>query len=133
MLARRMKRIAVTLALVGSVGLVTLAAQRIVSHDAQPYLKQVFPAAVAFSPHQGTPLHYKAYGVDPKTNPSAPPIGLVFWSTDLVPHEHGYHVTLAVDAMTDIDADAHHNSIRRIFPRLGETGSTADVLALLEG
>jgi len=54
-------------------------------------------------------------------------------STARAAHEHGYHVTLAVDAMTDIDADAHHNSIRRIFPRLGETGSTADVLALLEG
>jgi transcriptional regulator of nitric oxide reductase len=86
-----MKRIVVVLALVSSVGLVTLAAQRIVTHDAQPYLKQVFPAAAAFSPHTGTPLHYKAYGADPKTNPATPPIGLVFWTTDLVPDEHGYH------------------------------------------
>ena len=91
MLARRMPRIAATLALVGSVGLITLAAQRIVTHDAQPYLKQVFPTAVAFSPHQGTPLHYKAYATDPKTTPAAAPIGLVFWTTDLVPNEHGYH------------------------------------------
>ncbi|QDY41861.1 isochorismatase family protein [Candidatus Pantoea soli] len=43
----------------------------------------------------------------------------------------GYNVTLATDAMTCLDADTHHNSIARIFPRLGETGSTDDVLALL--
>lgn len=86
-----MPRFVVVLALVCSVGLITLSAQRIVTNDAQPFLKQLFPAAVAFSPHTGTPLHYKAFGVDPKTNPNAPPIGLVFWTTDLVPNEHGYH------------------------------------------
>ena len=52
-------------------------------------------------------------------------------STARAAHEHGYHVTLAVDAMTDLDAEAHRNSVRRIFPRLGETGSTEEVLALL--
>ncbi|QKW18404.1 isochorismatase family protein [Kitasatospora sp. NA04385] len=52
-------------------------------------------------------------------------------STARAAHEHGYHVTLAVDAMSDLDADAHHNSVRRIFPRLGETGTTEEVLALL--
>lgn len=46
-------------------------------------------------------------------------------------HEHGYHVTLATDAMTDLDADAHQNSLERIFPRLGETGTTSEVLELL--
>jgi nicotinamidase-related amidase len=46
-------------------------------------------------------------------------------------HEHGYHITLATDAMTDLDADAHENSITRIFPRLGETGTTTEVLDLL--
>lgn len=45
--------------------------------------------------------------------------------------ELGYNVTLAVDAMTDINLDAHANSIARIFPRLGETGTTTDVIALL--
>ena len=45
--------------------------------------------------------------------------------------ERGYNVALAVDAMTDMSLDAHVNSITRIFPRLGETGTTADVLALL--
>jgi nicotinamidase-related amidase len=47
--------------------------------------------------------------------------------------EHGYNVTLAVDAMTDSSADAHCNSVERIFPRLGETGTTAEVLARLPG
>jgi hypothetical protein len=34
--------------------------------------------------------------------------------------------------MTDTNADAHHNSIERIFPKLGETATTAEVLDLLE-
>ena len=46
-------------------------------------------------------------------------------------HELGFHVTLAVDAMTDMNADAHHNSITRIFPRLGETGTTQEIIELL--
>ncbi|HEJ9147368.1 TPA: isochorismatase family protein [Serratia marcescens] len=47
-------------------------------------------------------------------------------------HDHGYHVALVVDAMTDMDAAAHQNSVERIFPRLGETTTTAEVLAQLE-
>lgn len=47
-------------------------------------------------------------------------------------HEHGFHVTLALDAMTDMTADAHEHSTTRIFPLLGETGTTADILALLD-
>lgn len=46
-------------------------------------------------------------------------------------HELGYHVVLATDAMSDRDTDAHENSIGRIFPRLGETGTTTDILNLL--
>ncbi|MFI5084769.1 MAG: isochorismatase family protein [Actinomycetales bacterium] len=45
--------------------------------------------------------------------------------------EHGFNITLAVDAMTDTDPDAHTNSVSRIFPRLGETGSTQEILSLL--
>jgi transcriptional regulator of nitric oxide reductase len=73
-------------------GAAILAAQRIITNpkpDAE--LKQVFPAAVAFSPLGGDPLHFKAYGADPKANPAAQPIGIVFWTTDMVPQEHGYH------------------------------------------
>jgi nicotinamidase-related amidase len=44
----------------------------------------------------------------------------------------GYNVTLVVDAMTDRDADAHQHSVEKIFPRLGETTTTADVMTLLQ-
>jgi nicotinamidase-related amidase len=46
-------------------------------------------------------------------------------------HELGFNVALAVDAMTDMNADAHHNSITRIFPRMGETGTTREIIDLL--
>jgi nicotinamidase-related amidase len=52
-------------------------------------------------------------------------------STARAAHEHGYHVVLVTDAMTDGNADAHHNSITRIFPRLGETAPTGEVLEKL--
>jgi hypothetical protein len=40
-------------------------------------------------------------------------------------------VTLVVDAMTDRDADAHRHCVEKIFPRLGETAVTDDVLQQL--
>ena len=43
----------------------------------------------------------------------------------------GFNVTLPIDAITDVDAPAHDHCVHRIFPRIAETGSTADVLALL--
>jgi len=53
-------------------------------------------------------------------------------STARQAHEFGFNVTFAVDAMTDMNADAHVNSVTRIFPRLGETGTTEEILALLD-
>jgi nicotinamidase-related amidase len=47
-------------------------------------------------------------------------------------YENGFHVTLAVDAMTDMNPDAHTNTISRIFPRLGETGTTREIVDLLD-
>jgi nicotinamidase-related amidase len=47
-------------------------------------------------------------------------------------YELGFNVTLAIDAMTDINLDAHINSITRIFPRLGETGTTQAIVDLLD-
>ncbi|MEU6852387.1 isochorismatase family protein [Actinacidiphila alni] len=44
--------------------------------------------------------------------------------------DHGYHVVLATDAMTDPDADAHRHSVERIFPKLGETATTAEIVAM---
>lgn len=52
-------------------------------------------------------------------------------STARAAHEHGYHVTTVVDAMADRDEETHRHSVERIFPRLGETGTTDEVLALL--
>jgi nicotinamidase-related amidase len=46
-------------------------------------------------------------------------------------YEAGFNVTLAVDAMTEVRPEAHEYSLKHVFPRLGETGSTADVLDLL--
>ncbi len=46
-------------------------------------------------------------------------------------HENGYNVTLAVDAMTDTSLDAHTNSVTLVFPRIGETGTTAEIISLL--
>ncbi len=54
-------------------------------------------------------------------------------STARFAHELGFNVTLAVDAMTDTNVDAHANSIARIFPRIGETATTAEIVALLDG
>lgn len=53
-------------------------------------------------------------------------------STARSAHEHGYHVVLATDAMTDLDAAAHDNSVRWIFPRLGETATTDEIVTMLE-
>ena len=54
-------------------------------------LKRLFPGAAAFSPLAGEPLHFTAYAGDPKGNPNEKPLGVAFWTTDLVPQEHGYH------------------------------------------
>ncbi len=52
-------------------------------------------------------------------------------STARAAHERGYNVTLAVDAMTDVNMGAHTNAVMHIFPRLGETASTQDIIGLL--
>ncbi|MFT8645823.1 isochorismatase family protein [Gluconacetobacter sp.] len=46
-------------------------------------------------------------------------------------YEAGFNVTLAIDAMTDGRVEAHDYSVRSVFPRLGETGTSADIIALL--
>jgi nicotinamidase-related amidase len=47
-------------------------------------------------------------------------------------YELGFNVTLATDAMTDPRADAHAYSVTRVFPRIGETGTTQAIIGLLE-
>ena len=53
-------------------------------------------------------------------------------STARSAYEHGYHVVLATDAMTDTDPDAHRHSLEKIFPRLGETATTSEILGMLD-
>jgi len=47
-------------------------------------------------------------------------------------YELGLNVTLATDAMTDLHSDAHTWSVTRVFPRIGETGTTQNIINLLE-
>jgi nicotinamidase-related amidase len=52
-------------------------------------------------------------------------------STARSAYDLGYNVALVVDAMTDRDGDAHRYSVEKIFPRLGQTDITENVLKLL--
>ncbi|MFE9247998.1 isochorismatase family protein [Streptomyces sp. NPDC007088] len=52
-------------------------------------------------------------------------------STARFAQEYGYNVTVVTDAVTDMSAESHANSVERVFPRLGETGTTEEVLKLL--
>lgn len=86
---QRTAAFALTLAAAGAI---VVAADRIYTlPDPSAELKRLFPAAASFSPLGGQPMHFRAFAADPKTNPSAPPLGIAFWTTDLVPNEHGYH------------------------------------------
>jgi nicotinamidase-related amidase len=53
-------------------------------------------------------------------------------STARQAYELGFNVTLAIDAMTDGSAESHEYSLKRIFPKLGETGSTQEVVEWLD-
>jgi nicotinamidase-related amidase len=52
-------------------------------------------------------------------------------STARSAYDLGYNVVFVVDAMTDRDADTHRLSVEKIFPRLGETDTTANVLKMV--
>jgi transcriptional regulator of nitric oxide reductase len=77
---------------VGLAATATIAADRVFTNPRpDAHLKKLFPAAAAFSPLSGQPLHFTAYPTDPQANPNARPLGFAFWTTDIVPQEHGYH------------------------------------------
>jgi len=52
-------------------------------------------------------------------------------STARQAHELGLNVVLVVDAMADRFGDGHARSLQRIFPRLGETATTEEIVARL--
>jgi nicotinamidase-related amidase len=47
-------------------------------------------------------------------------------------YDLGYNVTFAVDAMTDLSDGMHRQSVEKVFPKLGETDTTENVLKLLK-
>ena len=53
-------------------------------------------------------------------------------STARSAYDLGYNVTFVVDAMTDRSPEMHRHSVDKVFPRLGETGTTDELLRLLE-
>jgi nicotinamidase-related amidase len=52
-------------------------------------------------------------------------------STARQAYEQGFNVTLALDAMTDVRPEAHEHSLKNVFPRLGETGTSRQIIDLL--
>lgn len=46
--------------------------------------------------------------------------------------DYGYHVVLATDAMYDPDAASHRHSVERVFPKIGETATAAEVVEKVE-
>ncbi len=52
-------------------------------------------------------------------------------STARQAYEQGFNVTLAIDAMTDMRPEAHDHSLKNVFPRLGETGTSQEIVNLL--
>lgn len=76
--------VALVVATIGA-GVVT-AGQSAADTRLQAQLKQVFPAAAAFSAKEGDPPHFKAYS-DSAAKTIA---GYVFWSTELEPLERAY-------------------------------------------
>ena len=53
-------------------------------------------------------------------------------STARYAYELGYNVAIATDALADMRPEAHANSLARIFPRLGQTGTTQEIIDLLD-
>lgn len=81
--------------------------------------------------HTGLEEHLRAQGVTQVVVAGiATAIGVE--STARQAYEAGFNVTLPIDAMTDLNSDTHRNSVERIFPRLGETGTTEEAIALLD-
>jgi nicotinamidase-related amidase len=52
-------------------------------------------------------------------------------STARSAYDHGYHVVLVTDAMTDRSPDAHRHAIELTFPRIAELCTTAEALQAL--
>jgi transcriptional regulator of nitric oxide reductase len=86
------KRFAAAVVSLCTLGGAFVAAEKVfVNPHPEAHLKALFPNAVAFTPRAGNPPVFKAYAVDPASDPSAAPIGFAFWTPEILPEEHGYH------------------------------------------
>ena len=47
-------------------------------------------------------------------------------------HELGLNIAFPIDAMTDVNADAHNYSVTRVFPKIGETGTADEIISILK-
>jgi nicotinamidase-related amidase len=54
-------------------------------------------------------------------------------ATARVARDYGYNVVFAIDTMTDRDAETHRHCVEKIFPRLGETDTTENILKFMKG
>jgi nicotinamidase-related amidase len=52
-------------------------------------------------------------------------------STARAAFDLGYHVVLVTDAVGDLDEASHRHVVERVFPRIGETTTTDEALAML--
>ena len=46
-------------------------------------------------------------------------------------YDQGFNVVAVTDAMTDLDPEMHRHAVEKVFPRIGERASTAEVLSRL--
>jgi nicotinamidase-related amidase len=52
-------------------------------------------------------------------------------STARAAYDHGLHVTIATDGITDVDQAAHDHALAHTFPRIAETGTIAEIVTAL--
>ncbi len=114
-----MRRTVIALALVGGVLMTTTSgrAQSAVDPTSQKQLKQLFPAAGAFSPKVADPPHYKVFASPGEAQALA---GLAFWTTELEPLETGFagpiKILVGMDTngiLTGIVVAQHHEPYGR--------------------
>jgi nicotinamidase-related amidase len=53
-------------------------------------------------------------------------------STARSAYDYGYNVVLVIDAMTDRNSETHQHCVEKIFPRLGETDTTVNILKIID-
>ncbi|MGY2894469.1 cysteine hydrolase family protein [Deinococcus sp. UYEF24] len=80
----------------------------------------------------GLEAHLKSLGVT-QVVLAGVATGLGVESTARQAYDLGFNVTLATDAAMDRSPEAHEYSVTQIFPLIAETGTTAEILALLNG